>query len=143
MDDSIPDLQGHLTVDRRTLELIQEGLAGVVTEGTATKAKSPLITIAGKTGTAQAAALRTGPQEDIPKKFRDHAWFVSYAPVESPRIAVAVLVEHMGHGGSTAAPLAKQLIEEFVKLRPLDPMVADPEHPDSQSVESLPRRGTS
>jgi penicillin-binding protein 2 len=143
MDDSIPDLQGHLTVDRRTLELIQEGLAGVVTEGTATKAKSLLITIAGKTGTAQAAALRTGPQEDIPKKFRDHAWFVSYAPVESPRIAVAVLVEHMGHGGSTAAPLAKQLIEEFVKLRPLDPMVADPERSDSQSVESLPRRGAS
>lgn len=142
MDDSVPDLQGRLTVDRRTLELIQEGLSGVVTEGTATKAKSPLITIAGKTGTAQTAALRTGPQEDIPKKLRDHAWFVAYAPVESPRIAVAVLVEHMGHGGSTAAPLAKQLIEEFVKLRSLDPVPADPEHPTSNSAGGVSRRGT-
>jgi penicillin-binding protein 2 len=143
MEDSVPDLQGRLTVDRRTFALIQEGLAGVVTEGTATKAKSALVSIAGKTGTAQTTALRTGPQEDIPKKFRDHAWFVSYAPVESPRIAVAVLVEHMGHGGSTAAPLAKQLIEEFVKLRPLDPVVAEPEHPASNSAEGLSRRGTS
>ena len=143
MEDSVPDLQGRLTVDRRTLALIQEGLSGVVTEGTATKAKSTLVAIAGKTGTAQTAALRTGPQEDIPKKFRDHAWFVSYAPVESPRIAVAVLVEHMGHGGSTAAPLAKQLIEEFVKLRPLDPVLAEPEHPASNSAGGVSRRGTS
>jgi penicillin-binding protein 2 len=62
------------------------------------------------------AALRTGPEESIPKKFRDHAWFVAFAPVESPKIAVAVLVEHMGHGGSAAAPLAKEIIEAYVKL---------------------------
>jgi penicillin-binding protein 2 len=66
-----------------------------------------MVTIAGKTGTAQTAALRTGPEKDIPKKFRDHAWFVAFAPVDSPKIAVAVLAEHMGHGGSAAAPLAK------------------------------------
>jgi len=107
--------QGQLTVAADTLSLIKEALAGVVTRGTATRARSTLITIAGKTGTAQTAALRTGPERDIPKKFRDHAWFVSYAPVDAPRIAVAVLVEHMGHGGSAAAPLAKQIIEAFVK----------------------------
>ena len=88
----------------------------MVTEGTATRAKSSLVTIAGKTGTAQTAALRTGPEKDIPKKFRDHAWFVAFAPVEHPKIAVAVLAEHMGHGGSAAAPLAKELIETYVKL---------------------------
>ena len=66
--------------------------------------------------TAQVAALRTGPQEAIPKKFRDHAWFIAFAPVESPKIAVAVLVEHMGHGGSAAAPLAKEVIEAYFKL---------------------------
>jgi len=143
MEATIPDLAGRLSVDRQTLQLIQEGLAGVVTEGTATKAKSPLVTIAGKTGTAQTTALRTGPQEEIPKKFRDHAWFVSYAPVESPRIAVAVLVEHMGHGGSTAAPLAKLLIEEFVKIRPLDPDMPDAELHTSEPLAVLPPRGTS
>jgi penicillin-binding protein 2 len=77
-----------------------------------------LVTIGGKTGTAQTAALRTGPEKDIPKKFRDHAWFVAFAPVEAPRIAVAVLAEHMGHGGSAAAPLAKDVIEAYVKAYP-------------------------
>jgi penicillin-binding protein 2 len=60
--------------------------------------------------------LRAGPEKDIPKKFRDHAWFVAFAPVEAPTIAVAVLGEHMGHGGSASAPLAKELIEAYVKL---------------------------
>jgi len=113
----------RLSLKPDTLAIIRSALAGVVTEGTATRAKSSLVTIAGKTGTAQIAALRPGPEKDIPKKFRDHAWFVSYAPVEAPRIAVAVLVENMGHGGSAAAPLAKQMIEAFVKLAPYEPRV--------------------
>jgi penicillin-binding protein 2 len=105
-----------LTVKRQAFELIQDALAGVVREGTGTRAKSSIVTIAGKTGTAQTTALRTGPEKDIPKKFRDHAWFVAFAPVEAPRIAVAVLAEHMGHGGSAAAPLAKEVIEMYMKL---------------------------
>lgn len=141
LEESRPIFEGQLTVDRRTLQVVQEGLAGVVTEGTATRAKSTLITIAGKTGTAQTAALRTGPESEIPKKFRDHAWFVSYAPVDAPRIAVAVLVEHMGHGGSAAAPLAKQLIEEFVKLQPLDPTPADALLPPAALPPPVDRQG--
>jgi len=111
-----PVEKARLKIKPDHLKLIQQALAGVVTEGTATRAKSPLVTIAGKTGTAQTAALRTGPEKDIPKKFRDHAWFVAFAPVEQPKIAVAVLAEHMGHGGSAAAPLAKEVIEQYVKL---------------------------
>lgn len=111
---SVPKTKLDLKPD--TLKQIREALAGVVTEGTATRAKSSMITIAGKTGTAQTAALRTGPEQDIPKKLRDHAWFIAFAPVENPKIAVAVLAEHMGHGGSAAAPLAKELIETYAKL---------------------------
>jgi penicillin-binding protein 2 len=123
----LPSLsRGRLSVKPATLELIRESLAGVVSHGTATKAKSPLVSIAGKTGTAQAAALRSGPEKDIPKKLRDHAWFVSYAPVEKPKVAVGVLVEHMGHGGSAAAPLAKLMIEEYVKLNGAEQAPADP-----------------
>jgi penicillin-binding protein 2 len=117
----------HLNVKPETLEIIKAALRGVVTEGTAQRAKSTLVAIAGKTGTAQTAALRSGPESEIPKKFRDHAWFVSYAPAEAPKIAVAVLVEHMGHGGSAAAPLAKQVIEEFVKLQSVVPAIATTE----------------
>jgi penicillin-binding protein 2 len=113
-----PTIRGKVNVKPATLKLIRDSLASVVKEGTATRAKSPLVSIAGKTGTAQTAALRTGPEKDIPKKLRDHAWFVAFAPVEAPTIAVAVLAEHMGHGGSAAAPLAKELIEAYVKAYP-------------------------
>ena len=123
MDRATGELQQRPAVPKRTLKLrpeilplIKEALAGVVKEGTGTRAQSALVTIGGKTGTAQMTALRSGPEKDIPKKFRDHAWFVAFAPVEAPTIAVAVLGEHMGHGGSASAPLAKELIETYVKL---------------------------
>lgn len=115
--------RGKLNVKAETFRLVKEALADVVTKGTATRAKSSLVTIGGKTGTAQVAALRTGPEESIPKKFRDHAWFVAFAPVESPKIAVAVIGEHMGHGGAAAAPLAKEVIEAYMKLTPQVPTV--------------------
>jgi penicillin-binding protein 2 len=115
--------RGKINAKPETFRVIKDALADVVTRGTATRAKSSMVTIGGKTGTAQVAALRTGPEENIPKKFRDHAWFVAFAPVESPRIAVAVLAEHMGHGGATAAPLAKEVIETYMKLAPQVPAV--------------------
>ena len=128
---------GRVTVKPETLALIQEAMAGVVTHGTATRAKSNVVTIAGKTGTAQTAALRTGPEKDIPKKLRDHAWFVSYAPVEAPRIAVAVLVEHMGHGGTAAAPLAKQMIETYMRLTDPQPGTGEADAAADPSVGTV------
>ena len=89
----------------------------MVKEGTATRAKSSLVTIAGKTGTAQIDGLaHEDAEKDIPKKFRDHAWFVAFAPVEAPTIAVAVLGEHMGHGGSASAPLAKEADRDLYEI---------------------------
>jgi penicillin-binding protein 2 len=113
-----------LALKPETYELLHESLAGVVTRGTAGRARSTLVQIAGKTGTAQTAALKDErkKEQEIPKKLRDHAWFVSYAPADEPRIAVAVLVENMGHGGSWAAPLARQVIEAYVKLKPAEPV---------------------
>jgi len=115
--------RGKVKAKPDTFRVIKEALADVVNVGTATRAKSSLVTIGGKTGTAQVTALRTGPEKDIPKKFRDHAWFIAFAPVESPKIAVVVLAEHMGHGGSAAAPLAKEVIETYIKLAPQVPLV--------------------
>ncbi len=104
----------HMNVPPEIFVPIKEGLEAVVTTGTARRSKSSLVSMAGKTGTAQVVALRSGPEKDIPKEFRDHAWFVAYAPAEAPTIVVVVLAEHMGHGGSAAAPLAKQLLEAYV-----------------------------
>ena len=58
---------------------------------------------------------------EIPYKYRDHAWFVAFAPYEKPEIAVAVLVEHGGHGGTTAAPIAKNIFKKYFQLYPPQP----------------------
>lgn len=110
-----------------TYAVLHEALEGVVTRGTAGRARSSQVRIAGKTGTAQTVALKDErkKEHELPKKLRDHAWFVSYAPADEPSIAVAVLVENMGHGGSWAAPLARQLIEAYVKSRPAEPVTAE------------------
>ena len=120
--------RGKAHAKPETFRLVKEALADVVTEGTATRAKSSIVTIGGKTGTAQTASLgkEKRAEKDIPKKLRDHAWFVAFAPVDHPKIAVAVLAEHMGHGGSAAAPLAKEVIETYMKLMPQVPTVASP-----------------
>lgn len=111
----------QLAIPPKTFFHIKEGLAAVVTKGTAQRAKSDMVSIAGKTGTAQVVAMKPDGDKDknkeLPKEYRDHAWFVAFAPVEHPRIAVAVLVEHMGHGGSAAAPLAKALIEAYMSFQ--------------------------
>jgi penicillin-binding protein 2 len=52
---------------------------------------------------------------EIPLRFRDHAWFVAFAPYENPEVGVAVIIEHGGHGGSAAAPVAGKLLQEYFK----------------------------
>ncbi|MGD9077606.1 MAG: penicillin-binding transpeptidase domain-containing protein [Desulfobacteraceae bacterium] len=51
----------------------------------------------------------------MPVEFRDHAWFVAIAPAEDPRLALVILIEHGGHGGSGAAPIAKEMFETYFK----------------------------
>ena len=100
------------------LKLIRDGLVGAVNErhGTAGAARLKNITVAGKTGTAQVVTMETFnavDKEEVAYKHRDHAWFTSFAPAENPEIAVTVLVEHGGHGGSAAAPVAKKVLERY------------------------------
>ena len=74
--------------------------------------------IAGKTGTAQVLGIKQNAkynENDIDIKYRDHALFISFAPADNPKIAVAVVVENGGHGGSVAAPIAGQVIKQFLK----------------------------
>ncbi|MFT4047298.1 MAG: penicillin-binding protein 2 [Solimonas sp.] len=75
--------------------------------------------IAAKTGSAQVAGLRQDEvrapkQEDMPLRLRDHALFIAFAPAEAPRIAVAVMAEHGGHGASIAAPIARQVMDQYL-----------------------------
>ena len=117
-----PEIKSRLEFKSENLALVKRALIGVVNEphGTGGKAKVKDITVAGKTGTSQVVALDKGKgfgsEEEIPLQYRDHAWFVAVAPAENPRIAVAVVVEHGGHGGSAAAPIAGQVISAYLKV---------------------------
>jgi len=74
-------------------------------------------TIAGKTGTAQVFGVKQDEEYDekkISKKLRDHALFITFAPVEKPQIAVALIVENGGHGSTAAAPIARKVLDQYL-----------------------------
>lgn len=105
-----------------SLALIRQGLVAAVNDphGTGNMARLKEFTVAGKTGTAQVVHLSNvediSDENKIPYKMRDHAWFTCFAPAGKPEIAVTVLVEHGSHGGSTAAPIAKQVLMQYFGL---------------------------
>lgn len=85
--------------------------------GTAKRIRTEQYRIAGKTGTAQVFTVAQDEEYDeegLAKKLRDHALFVAYAPAEDPKIAVAVIVENGGHGGSVAAPIARAIMDAYL-----------------------------
>ena len=116
-----PELIRTIELKEDTLKRVRGALADVVNGpgGTGGAARSQMITIAGKTGTAQVVEMKGGyvKTEQLTYFNRDHAWFVSYAPVDNPQIAIAVLVEHGGHGGDAAAPMAKKVFEKFIEMQ--------------------------
>ncbi|MGH7811074.1 MAG: penicillin-binding transpeptidase domain-containing protein, partial [Candidatus Binatia bacterium] len=114
-----PELIRTIELKPDTLNRLRNGLADVVKVGTGGMARTPVVEIAGKTGTAQVVEMKGAylKSEQLAYFNRDHAWFVAYAPAQNPEIAVAVLIEHGGHGGDAAAPMAKKLIEKFVELQ--------------------------
>ena len=115
----VPKLIGKAKIRPEHLELVKEALIGVVNEphGTGSSARLKHITVAGKTGTAQVVSLRKekeGDGSEVPIQFRDHAWFVAVAPAERPKVSLAIVIEHGGHGGTIAAPIARDLIEAYL-----------------------------
>ncbi len=116
-----PEAIRSLNLKETTLERVRSALKDVVNSGSGTggQARSKLVEIAGKTGTAQVVEMhgKIVKSEHLSYFIRDNAWFVAYAPAENPEIAVATLIEHGGHGASAAAPLAKRVIEKYFDLQ--------------------------
>ncbi len=113
---SQPEEVGRIPVDPATLGVIQSAMLGVLEDpsGTARRSKLKGIRVAGKTGTAQVVRKDHADQGKKPKRaFRDHALFTAYAPAENPEIVVSVIVEHGGHGGAVAAPIAREVMRTF------------------------------
>jgi penicillin-binding protein 2 len=113
LEEFAPRVRRELAVAPESLAFVRQALVGVVNEpkGTAFKThpKDPKdVEIAGKTGTAQVGTRGEGGYEAA-----THAWFIGFAPAGRPRIAFAVLVEHGGHGGDVAAPIATEIVRNY------------------------------
>lgn len=108
-----------LNIDPAHLDLVKRAMVAVTQPGgTAVYASlGAPYRIAGKTGTAQVIAMKQGEKYDaekIDERHRDHAWFIAFAPAEQPKIALVVLVENGGHGGGTAAPIARKVLDYYL-----------------------------
>jgi penicillin-binding protein 2 len=105
-----------------------QGMVAVMQGGTASRAAAGAeYSIAGKTGTAQVFSIAQNARYDesaISERLRDHAWFIAFAPVEDPRIAVVVLVENGRSGSGTAAPIARSVMDAYL-LRKFPPPLGE------------------
>ena len=142
---AVPDLP----FSREHLEIVRQGMVAVANDrsGTAYR-QSQLglgdIQMAGKTGTAQVRSYGTGSRKSSVWALKDHNLFVAFAPVDAPRYAVAVIVEHGGKGGATAgAPRAREIMRTVLLKdpemleriqRPLPPEAEGPV-PDDGAIE--------
>ena len=118
-----------INVDPAHLKILMDAMEKVTDDprGTAHAAriKRPDMSMAGKTGTAQVRRISLREREsgvrkneELPWRFRDHALFVGYAPIENPRYAISVVVEHGGGGSSVAAPIARDVMIETLERDP-------------------------
>ena len=102
--DIIDHKESSVGIDSSVMKLIREGMRRVVEApgGTGGLARIPGIISGGKTGTAQ------NPHGE------DHAWYIGFAPFDHPKIAIAVMLENAGFGGTKAAPIAGKVMQQYI-----------------------------
>jgi penicillin-binding protein 2 len=114
-----PPRPEHVKVKDEYMKVVLSGLKAVVASGTGGATRLGNIEVAGKTGSAEAPPLGS----------KTHAWFACYAPADKPRIAICALIEHGGHGGSAAAPIAKVILDKFFGIAGPEPSSLAPASP--------------
>jgi penicillin-binding protein 2 len=136
-----------LNIDPKALDLVRRAMIAVTQPGgTAVYANMGTpYQIAAKTGTAQVIAMKQGEKyvvKDVSERNRDHAWYIAYAPADKPRIALAVLVENGGHGGDTAAPIARKAFDYYLlgkEPKPLAPTAVKEPKPLAPTAVKEPK----
>lgn len=115
----------RITSNQAYIDVLKDGMRLTMVQGTgAGLARGAAYPIAGKTGTAQKVSRRGGASmnpHSLPIHLRHQALFVGFAPVNDPRIVVAVNVEHGGYGASTAGPIARKILDAWMLSKPADP----------------------
>lgn len=116
-------IKHKLPMSLTDIQFIKKAMQSVVTHGTASGpniAGGLKYTMAAKTGTAQVVALNQNNRKSrfSGEKYKDHAWFIAFAPVDHPKIAVAIIVEHGGWGASAAGPIARKLFDAYLLPNP-------------------------
>lgn len=114
-----PEILNETKIRPETMRLVQTGMTDVVNGkgGTGAKAKLPDILVAGKTGTSQVISGTRGKGKVLPRQYRDHAWFIAFAPADAPEVAVACIIEHAGAGGgAVAAPTVRAVLDAYFNL---------------------------
>jgi len=113
-----PRVERTIALKAENIEFIKRALAGVNVEGTGARAFAKAeYTSGGKTGTAQVVAMKQNEKYDekrVAERHRDHALFIAFAPLDSPKIALAVVVENAGFGARAAAPVARQVLDYYL-----------------------------
>lgn len=132
-----PEIVSTLPIKPENLTIVHNALVDVTRPGgTAARASAGApYTMAGKTGTSQVIGIKQGEkyvESRVAERHRDHALYIAYAPAENPKIAIAVLVENGGHGGATAAPIARAVFDYYllgkVTARPATVIPDEAEH---------------
>jgi penicillin-binding protein 2 len=136
-----PELVRRLELRPEHVAFVKQAMAGVNLEGTARWAfAGAQYTSGGKTGTAQVFGMKAGEkyeEEKVAERLRDHSLYIGFAPVDGPKIALAVLVENGGFGARAAAPIARTVLDYFLlgKL-PREPRRPAPEVEVASDAES-------
>jgi penicillin-binding protein 2 len=112
-------VDGQVAIKPENLAAVRAAMVDVMRPGgtAARAAAGASYIIAGKTGTAQVVGIKQGARYDagnLSRQNRDHALFIAYAPADDPKIAIAVVVENGSHGGSTAAPIARAVMDYYL-----------------------------
>ncbi len=127
---TVPKESYRIPLQSENLDIIRNAMIGVPREGTSARAFAGAEYIsAGKTGTAQAVGIKKNEKYDaskIAERLRDHSLYVTYAPADNPRIALAVIVENAGFGSAAAAPIARKAMDYYLLgKRPEDTAATD------------------
>src|SRR6185369_3638057 len=113
-----PEVVSRVPFKPEHVDFVKRAMAGVNKEGTGARAFAKAeYTSGGKTGTAQVVAMKQNEKYDeskVAERLRDHSWFIAFAPLESPKIALAVIVENGGFGARAAAPIARTMFDYYL-----------------------------